>query len=150
MSGELEIIDWKCHNCDFVGPTEKALLDHQSCNQGGRRVGCLVGKKAMGSSILGSILGERSTPEVMDDIHATCKAFKHAMSKTVSSKIIHCPERKSVNLPQFGYLYGEVKGIVTKLLHHRPTGILTAILIDQRSLKTEQQETKFSQASRWA
>ena len=45
----------------------------------------------------------------MDDIHATCKAFKHAMSKTVSSKIINCPERKSVNLPQFGYLYGEVK-----------------------------------------
>ena len=74
----------------------------------------------------------------MDVIHATCKVFKHAMSKTVSGKIIHGIERNSVNVPQFGYLYGELKWI------------LTAILIDQRSLKTEQLEKKFSQASRWA
>ena len=71
------------------------------------------------NNTLGSILGERNTPEVLDDIHATCKAFKHAMFKTVSSKIIHNPECNSVNLAQFGYLYGEVKWIVTKLLHHR-------------------------------
>ena len=51
----------------------------------------------------------------MDDIHTTCKSFKHAMSKTVSGRIIHGPERNSGNLPEFGYLSGKGKGIVTKL-----------------------------------
>ena len=55
----------------------------------------------------------------MDDITATYEAFKHAMSKTVSGKIIHGPERNRVKLPEFGYLYGEVKAIVQKLLQHK-------------------------------
>ena len=180
MSGDLEIIDWNCHNCDYVGPSEKALKDHQSRKRGGRRVGCLVAKRTLGSSSAsinsseleypeeavpgtssagsmsdlpedpapgtsvsgsmslpswandppsdwdvyfndteGSISGQLDTPEVMDDLTTTCKAFKQAMAKTVCGQIVHGPESNSVALPQFGHLFGQAKEIVRKLVGHK-------------------------------